>query len=107
MNAEPVSSELRAGEREENSRALGMETRFGSEGWLLSVCVCVVVELSLLAKVSSRGFCPPVLPACPMAVPRSTPEPVAGVCFTLPATRGGDGVGGGWRVVCGGMSNSL
>ncbi|KAM4761647.1 septin-9 isoform 2-T2 [Cyanocitta cristata] len=31
MNAEPVSSELRAGEREENSRALGMETRFCSE----------------------------------------------------------------------------
>lgn len=48
MNAEPVSSELPVGKREEKRRALGMETHFCPEGWLLSACVwlCAVVELS-------------------------------------------------------------
>lgn len=101
MNAEPVSSELRAGEREENSRALGMETRFCSEGWLLGVCVrvCVVVELFLLAKVSSLGFCPPHpawLGRSCLRVPWLVPASrwISAVGFTLLAVRG---VGGRQR----------
>lgn len=64
MNAEPVSSELRAGKREENSRALGMETRFCSEGWLLSVCVCVYVCCGSAFSACQSIF-PQLLPSHP------------------------------------------
>jgi len=113
MNAEPVSSELRAAEREEKSRALGMETHFCSEGWLLSLCLCVccgwafsACQSSFPRLLPSRPAClvGQELPACPAAVPCAAPEPVAGAppAWASPrwprvGTFGGGRMGGGKR----------
>lgn len=104
MNAEPVSSELQAGKREENSRALGMETRFCSEGWLLSLCVCVLwLSFPCLPKYLPPAF---ALPSCLAGwagaacvsggcslCNASAGGRRPGVCFTLLAMCGGVRVG--------------